>query len=688
MATEEHVGAIGSGVNAWNHWRTQNRDKIPDLRGADLRGKDLRSYNLSHAHFENADLRDADLREAELSQAKLKDANLQGADLRDAKPIDITEIRKTKNWALAQYDSDQLKELGLPPEHSERLATSDLSGYKLPGADLRDADLCNTDLGGIDLREANLERAVLKSAVLRRATLSDARLHSATLDGADLREAECRSAKLTGGVRLFGAVLREADFQDAEFSNAKGLEARQFAGANVSGAALPDHIAKFDDLKDAQEASKNTRKLFHILVLACLYCWLTVFTTTDVALLTNASSSPLPIIGSSVATVGFYWVAPLLLLGAYMYFHLYLQRHWEGLAVLPAVFQDGRTLDRVVDPWILNGLVTRYFKRLDDRRPTLFRLQVVVSVIAAWALAPATVALLWFRYHVRQDLLGTAWHLLWLLILSWLALRFFDLARTILRCGHQPANTWRPSKPQAAALFLLLVASSSVSWLRVSGQFQDWTPKADKKMFRCGHQPANTWRPSKPQAAALFLLLVASSSVSWLRVSGQFQDWTPKADLAQKDVSTKPTHWTNDASFSEQVRGADLSRRNLRFANARGAFLAKSNLLFASLAEANLVEADLSGANLVGADLSGANLSVADLSGAGLVGADLGDAILVKADLRDADLSGAGLRDAILSGADLVSRRGPLRGGPLRGKVSNATANRADSRGRQHQNPG
>ena len=597
MATEEHVGAIGSGVNAWNHWRTQNRDKIPDLRGADLRGKDLRSYNLSHAHFENADLRDADLREAELSQAKLKDANLQGADLRDAKPIDITEIRKTKNWALAQYDSDQLKELGLPPEHSERLATSDLSGYKLPGADLRDADLCNTDLGGIDLREANLERAVLKSAVLRRATLSDARLHSATLDGADLREAECRSAKLTGGVRLFGAVLREADFQDAEFSNAKGLEARQFAGANVSGAALPDHIAKFDDLKDAQEASKNTRKLFHILVLACLYCWLTVFTTTDVALLTNASSSPLPIIGSSVATVGFYWVAPLLLLGAYMYFHLYLQRHWEGLAVLPAVFQDGRTLDRVVDPWILNGLVTRYFKRLDDRRPTLFRLQVVVSVIAAWALAPATVALLWFRYHVRQDLLGTAWHLLWLLILSWLALRFFDLARTILRCGHQPANTWRPSKPQAAALFLLLVASSSVSWLRVSGQFQDWTPKAD---------------------------------------------------LAQKDVSTKPTHWTNDASFSEQVRGADLSRRNLRFANARGAFLAKSNLLFASLAEANLVEADLSGANLVGADLSGANLSVADLSGAGL-----GDAILVKADLRDADLSGAGLRDAILSGADL-----------------------------------
>jgi hypothetical protein len=49
-----------------------------------------------------------------------------------------------------------------------------------------------------------------------------------------------------------------------------------------------------------------------------VYSWLTIATTTDVRLVTNSASSPLPIIGTEIPVVGFYW-APALLLAMYLY---------------------------------------------------------------------------------------------------------------------------------------------------------------------------------------------------------------------------------------------------------------------------------------------------------------------------------------------------------------------------------
>lgn len=111
--------------------------------------------------------------------------------------------------------------------------------------------------------------------------------------------------------------LREANLQDADLTDAKGLLAGQMSGANVSGAKLPPDIHKFEALTTVEEASKNSRKLFHLLLLGCLYAWLTIATTTDVRLLTNSASSPLPIIQTPIPIVGFYWAAPLLILCLY-----------------------------------------------------------------------------------------------------------------------------------------------------------------------------------------------------------------------------------------------------------------------------------------------------------------------------------------------------------------------------------
>ena len=106
------------------------------------------------------------------------------------------------------------------------------------------------------------------------------------------------------------------------------------------------------------------------------------------------------------------------------------------------------------------------------------------------------------------------------------------------------------------------------------------------------------------------------------------------------DVSTRPENWDGrDITF---VKGADLENRNLQYADAYRAFLAKANLQRADLSGANLMDADLRDAdmrkaNLHEANLHGADLTDADLRGANLHGATLAGVSLVNSDLRNAD---------------------------------------------------
>ena len=166
---------------------------------------------------------------------------------------------------------------------------------------------------------------------------------------------------------------------------------------------------------------------------ACVYSWLTIATTTDVRLLTNSVSSPLPIIQTEIPIVGFYWVAPLLLLSVYLYFHLYLQRLWESLAVLPEVLPDGTPLDLKAYPWLLNGLVRAHFLRLRDSRPPFSRLQVGISILLGWWLVPFTIGSFWFRYLARHDWAGTTFHIGLLVIVIGSAMLFQRLTRDTLR---------------------------------------------------------------------------------------------------------------------------------------------------------------------------------------------------------------------------------------------------------------
>jgi hypothetical protein len=84
MANQRHVDILlRDGVRIWNLWRKEERDTLPDLRGADLReahlgGANLDGANLSRANLSGADLRSARLIEADLTAATLSDCEVYG----------------------------------------------------------------------------------------------------------------------------------------------------------------------------------------------------------------------------------------------------------------------------------------------------------------------------------------------------------------------------------------------------------------------------------------------------------------------------------------------------------------------------------------------------------------------------------------------------------------------------------
>ena len=421
-------------------------------------------------------------------------------------------------------------------------------------------DALSLDLAGIDVAGLDLGGANLRAVKLQGATLS-----GVDLSGTDLREADLSKVRIVDQSNLTGASFQDANLRDADLGNTRGLDPVRLAGADLTGATLPEagEEDRFD-LGNVEEASRNARKLFLSMLLVCAYTVLTAATTTDSSLVTNSGTSPLPIIGSRIPIVEFYMVTPVLLLGFYIYFHLYSQRLWQRLGALPAIFPNGRRLDTAVYPWMLNGLVTAHRRRLRKDLPPFFWLQYWASTAAAWGVVPVTVLALWGSHLTRQDTAGSYWLAVVQLVCVGFGLSFYLTARTTLRGGQV-----RPRVEPRKKL--------------------DWAGAA--------------------RGAALLAwggLLAYSSNEA---ASGALFGFSFSANFERQEVSVKPPGWSwEDLRL---VHGARLAGRNLRNLDAQSAFLAR-----ADLQEADLTEADLRDADLREANLEGAVLLFADLRGA------------------------------------------------------------------------
>jgi uncharacterized protein YjbI with pentapeptide repeats len=548
---------------------------------------------------------------------------------------------------------------------------ADFQGIDLSGADLRGANLRQADLRGVPASKADLSGARLCKADLRGANLSEAKLKGADLSRADLREAELYAANLAAAdltradlrqALIRRATLRDANLTDADLSDVRGLLSNQIGGANLAGSKLPADILKFEGLANVAEASKATQSLFTSMVFVCAYTWLTIASTTDSQLLNNAAppSSRLPILGIDIPLVRFYIVAPLLLLCLYVYFQLGLQRLWEELSELPAVFPDGRTLDKKAYPWLLNILVRAHLPRLREGRSHLAKWQTRISVMLAWGLVPATILLAWGRYLPAHDWYATSIHLALLAASAGAGVAFLRLASSTLRGSERRSFMWKRAWKDARALgFGVTVATAAALYVFSVGVIEGVYAKSvyDDKMIhrlysRYYRLDARRWLPQ-----VLDRLGMASS-----------------ANLNDANLSTKPANWSpGHPEMLDAVKGADLEHRNLRHAMAYNAFAANAYIQQSDLRWADFREADLRRADFRQADLRGVNFRFSNLSGADFRRkANLTDArfkeaiaensrfeeaILRNATLADSSFRGANFTKADLSGADLTNSK-------------------------------
>jgi len=554
------------------------------------------------------------------------------------------------------------------------------------------------DLSGVNLENADLTGVNLQGAVLQRANLRNADLSMANLKGTTLVQ-----ANLTGA-NLLGAELRGANLMGAQLYGAEGLWLGRLGGSNLYDAMLPETISSIDGSKAVWEATKTARWFYFLMLAASLIGFLVVATTSDARLILDGPTIPIRRLGNFMPINGFYLIAPIALLVIFVRFQFLLLRVWASMAALPAVFQDGQTVERE-GPWYLMGLVRRHFRWLRDAKTAVSMLENVIATILAYWVVPIVIALIWMRYLVRQDLRGTALHVLFFVLSVSVATGLPAVVSRVIR----PGEIRRPSSrsvlrlafmtlriPIAAGL-VLLTLSLGVIW-GVPAETE-----ASKRYFSASPRrwAAEAFRfvGYRPYADLIESSLVvpvgkgeedgAKLNEGSLRYARAYRASLPDARL-----------WRGDL-IGAYLTETDLQGANLREAKMRDSVFDHANLEKAVLISADGTSSNLTGANLKGADLTyavfaQANFANAKLGGASLYGANLQQtkwlrADLTRADVRDtqlqgallslsnlelADFSGAKLGGATLSGAQMkgtIFLGTDLREADLRGAVFTGT---------------
>jgi uncharacterized protein YjbI with pentapeptide repeats len=389
------------------------------------------------------------------------------------------------------------------------------------------------------------------------------------------------------------------------------------AVAAVPAAESAKNMRNYDrSIAYAADILKNAGTLMFTILAAGIYCVFVITTTTDEALLTNSTSTKLPVLESNVPILGFYFVGPLLLIALFFYLQFYLQRFWQSLENLPNPLpEDGRRIDEYVYPWPVSTILLRPQVN-GGSRWLIAKIEILVCIVFAWCFIPLVLLMFWWRYLVVHDGVGTALHWLLLAVSCFSAHQFYSEAKRSIaqRLQIEHGRSWL-MLGFAAGLSLL----SAIVCLEV---ILGWKPLVSRALY--------------------------------------LTRFPPIAIIEGKNISTRPANWNGKAELGQvalqSVAGASLRNADLRYANARKSFLVKADLSNADLRFIMLDDAELQGASLVGAKLDLASLprtllQAADLQGASLVGADLHEADMRRSNLNDVEAPGAILDRGDLSGA-------------------------------------
>jgi uncharacterized protein YjbI with pentapeptide repeats len=377
------------------------------------------------------------------------------------------------------------------------------------------------------------------------------------------------------------------------------------------------------------------------------------------------NSIKLPLLNVDLSLVGFFVVAPSLLL--VFHFYLFLQllglasmaRDYNALLVdeAPAA-SDRRYLRRRLDVFpILQFLAGPSDQRTGFRGYSL-RLIAWITLVATPLLILLQAQVTFLPYHrewivwLQRVAVLTDLALIWY---SWIHLRSDDDPKVRRKAWMYLGG----AGTLCVVIFSTYLATFPGEWMKTHLPELRYIP--------------TTWRPSEVDDWTSLQELLFEGAVD--EVSGR-----PRSVFSNRLVLTDQSFVVDPEKLdkitvSRSFRGRDLRLAvlygaDLRKADFTGAQLQRANLSAAQLQEANLSAAQLQGASLNQAKLQEANLSEAQLQEANLSEAQLQEANLRKAQLQGAlfilaQLQGASLDGAQLQGASLFGAQ--LQGASLHG---------------------
>jgi len=381
-------------------------------------------------------------------------------------------------------------------------------------------------------------------------------------------------------------------------------------------------------------ASQHAFRYFEAMAAASVISWLVVWKTRDTQLLTD--SSLIPFLHSRAAaaalpTAESYLIMPVAIFILYIVFHFHLQRLWDAVQELPAIFPDGHTLGDD-EPGIIVGLLRTHFRWMNPDPSSTRLVERGISLVLAYWIVPATLLLFWARYLTRQEIHGTALQALLVVTATGVAIyattkvgrpqEKWGMKRKWMRGLIAKVNSINPVKAAAVLALVLMLLSVGT----IAGVPHEWS-----RSPQYGALNIRRWAPS-----ALWAL-----------------GFDPYADLTEAAISARPHQPVPDDQIAS-VDGARLNSVNFRYAQAYGIFLANAHLWRANFQGAFLSEADLRGADLGQSNLRFAVMDQAHMYHVNLDRSNLDGADLRRADLREANLSYCSLSKTILVDARLV----------------------------------
>jgi uncharacterized protein YjbI with pentapeptide repeats len=408
------------------------------------------------------------------------------------------------------------------------------------------------------------------------------------------------------------------------------------------------------------------RPLFTTFLVFIAYVAVIVGSTTDEDLLRGISVK-LPLLDANISIVGFYVVAPALLIVLHFWLLLHFSLICENLhSLLRVVSYLGERQYSVIRQRLDNFTILHGIAH--EGKGAFRLLLILVNALILAAIPIAALLLIQARFVAYHDTYITWWHRCLVVMDVMLISYFWPLA---MRGEHHEISTWLKRVGYS------LVFGWNVAWIvgvvrliriRSSGILRTGTPDARFGASEGFKATARFLLISPPIFVSVLVLAIPYEGIDRILYEKGFRnrfgffrpdvihevrsrDEAALLPFVRRNLSLEgsilvktgapasPKLAHSDATAISDVTPLSLARRNLSFARLDDVVMPKANLHGAILIGANFEDARLEGASFTGANLSGANLSDARLMGANFSGARMHGTSLSGADLRFATFS-------------------------------------------------